>query len=84
MAELEARRVGLRVLDLGLDTSAATGRLMLNVLGSMAGFERAKMLERQKIAEAKQEGQHKGRASTAIRLAEEIRGLVSRDDLTGD
>ena len=31
--ELEDKGVGLRVLDLGLDTSNATGKLMLNVLG---------------------------------------------------
>ena len=39
VAELEKRKVGLRVLDLGLDTSTATGRPMLHVLGSMAEFE---------------------------------------------
>ena len=37
---LEARKVGLRVLDLGLDTTNATGKLMLNVLGAVAQFER--------------------------------------------
>src|SRR4028119_116711 len=63
VADLEKRKVGLRVLDLGLDTSTATGRLMLNVLGSVAEFERAMMLERQRegIAKAKQEGRYRGR-----------------------
>jgi DNA invertase Pin-like site-specific DNA recombinase len=42
---LEKRRVGLRVLDLGLDTSTAAGQLMLNMLGSVAQCERAMMLE---------------------------------------
>src|SRR4051794_5797569 len=31
VATLEKRKVGLKVLDLGLDTGTATGRLMLNV-----------------------------------------------------
>ncbi|WYK04046.1 recombinase family protein [Cereibacter sphaeroides f. sp. denitrificans] len=64
---LEAKKVGLRVLDLGLDTSNATGKLMLNVLGAVAQFEREMMLERQRegIAKAKAEGKYKGRKPTA-------------------
>jgi DNA invertase Pin-like site-specific DNA recombinase len=79
VAELETRKVGLKVLDLGLDTSTATGRLMLNVLGSVAEFERAMMLERQRggIAKAKQEGRYKGRAPTAMRQAERIRDMAA-------
>ena len=65
--ELEGKRVGLRVLDLGLDTSNATGKLMLNVLGAVAQFEREMMLERQRegIAKAKAEGKYRGRKPTA-------------------
>ena len=72
--ELEAKRVGLRVLDLGLDTSNATGKLMLNVLGSVAQFEREMMLERQRegIAKAKREGKYRGRAPTAMRKRDEV------------
>jgi DNA invertase Pin-like site-specific DNA recombinase len=33
---LEAKKAGLQVLAMGLDTSNATGRLMLNVIGSVA------------------------------------------------
>jgi DNA invertase Pin-like site-specific DNA recombinase len=33
-------------LDLGIDTNTPTGKLMLNVLGSVAQFEREMMLER--------------------------------------
>jgi DNA invertase Pin-like site-specific DNA recombinase len=52
---------------MGLDTSTATGRLMLNVIGSVAQFEREMMLERQRegIAKAKADGRYKGRAPTA-------------------
>ena len=46
--ELEAKSVGLRIFDLGLDTSNATGKLMFNVLGSVAQFEREMMLDRQR------------------------------------
>src|SRR5258708_4167498 len=51
---------------MNLDTATPTGRLMLNVLGSVAQFEREVMLERQRagIAKAKGEGKYKGRAPT--------------------
>lgn len=78
--ELEGKKgVGLRILDLGLDTSNATGKLMLNVLGSVAQFEREMMLERQRerIAKAKREGKYKGRAPTARRKAAEAKTLLA-------
>ena len=55
-------------------TGTSTGRLMLNVLGSVAQFEREVMLERQRegIAKAKAEGKYKGRAPTARNKAKEI------------
>jgi DNA invertase Pin-like site-specific DNA recombinase len=67
VAGLEAKSVGLLILDLGLDTTTATGKLMLNVLGSVAQFEREMILERQRdgIARAKAQGKYKGRKSTA-------------------
>ena len=53
-------------------------KLMLNVLGSVAQFEREVMLERQRegIAKAKAEGKYKGRAPTARAQADEMRKLV--------
>jgi Resolvase, N terminal domain len=62
-----------------LDTAMANGRLMLNVLGSVAQFEREAMLERQRegIAKAKVEGKFKGRAPTARRKAEEIGAMAA-------
>jgi DNA invertase Pin-like site-specific DNA recombinase len=39
----------LRVLDMDLDTRTPTGALMLNVLSSVAQFERDLMLERQRV-----------------------------------
>lgn len=46
-----------------LDTSTATGKLMLTMIGAINEFERANLLERQRegIAIAKKEGKFKGR-----------------------
>ena len=76
---LEAKSVGLRVLDLGLDTTTATGKLMLNVLGSVAQFEREMMLERQRegVAKAKAAGKYKGRKPTAMAKAAEVREMLA-------
>jgi DNA invertase Pin-like site-specific DNA recombinase len=64
----------LRILDMQLDTSTATGKLMLNLLGSVAEFERSMMLERQRegVAKAKAEGKYKGRVPTAIRQTDRV------------
>lgn len=74
MNQLEAKGVGLRILDGAIDTTTPTGRLMLNLLSSIAQFEREIMLERQRegIAKAKAEGKYKGRKPTAMAKAEEV------------
>src|SRR5215203_731060 len=38
---LQARGVALRIVNLGIDTATPTGKLMLNVLGGVAEFEKA-------------------------------------------
>jgi DNA invertase Pin-like site-specific DNA recombinase len=43
---LRAKGVALRILNLGIDTETPTGRLMFQLLGSIAEFERALMHER--------------------------------------
>jgi DNA invertase Pin-like site-specific DNA recombinase len=65
---IETKGATLRVLQINLDTATPTGKLMLNMLGSIAEFERSLMLERQRegIAKAKGEGKYKGRAPTAM------------------
>jgi DNA invertase Pin-like site-specific DNA recombinase len=80
IARLEAKGVALRVLSMGgaeVDTRTPTGRLMLTMLGAVAEFERALMLERQRegIAKAKAEGKYQGRAPTAQRQGEAVRQL---------
>jgi DNA invertase Pin-like site-specific DNA recombinase len=74
---LDAKGVSLKVLEQSIDTSTPTGRLMFNMLGSIAQFERELMLERQRegVAKAKAEGKYKGRAPTARAKAVEIRRL---------
>lgn len=71
---LTRKGANLRILALGMDTSTATGKLMLTVLGGIAEFEREIMLERQRegIAKAKAEGKYKGRKPTAQAKAPEI------------
>ena len=78
VARLEAKEVTLRVLSMSgtqsLDTSTATGRLMLSVIGAVGQAEREAMLERQRegIDKAKREGRYKGRVPTVRRQAAEI------------
>ena len=78
VARLERRKVSLRVLAMSgtqpLDTSTATGRLMLAVIGAVGQAEREAMLERQRegIAKAKAQGRYKGRVPTVRRKADEI------------
>ncbi|EIM27192.1 recombinase family protein [Microvirga lotononidis] len=76
--QLEAKGASLRVLNLNLDTETPTGKLMLNLLGSIAQFERELMLERQRegIAKAKSEGKYKGRKPTAKAKMEDVLRLV--------
>ncbi len=68
----------LKILSMGLDTGSATGRLMLQVLGAVAEFERALMLERQRegIRKAQQAGKYKGRKPVVRARRSEIETLL--------
>lgn len=77
VATLEAKGVGVRVLDFGggeLDTKSASGRLLITVLAAVSEAERTMMLERQRIgiAKAKELGRYKGRVPTARRKAPKV------------
>jgi DNA invertase Pin-like site-specific DNA recombinase len=67
----------LLILNLGIDTGTATGKLMLTVLSGIAEFERGIMLERQRegIAKAKAEGKYRGRKPTAQAKSDEVMAL---------
>jgi DNA invertase Pin-like site-specific DNA recombinase len=75
-ARLKAKGAALRILDLAIDTSTATGELLLTMVGAIAQFERAIMLERQRegIAKAKAEGKYRGRKPTA-----QAKGAAARE-----
>lgn len=77
LAAIQDKQASLRILDMNIDTSTPTGKLMLTVLGSVAAFEREIMLERQRegIARAKAEGKYKGRKPTAMAKADEVKQL---------
>lgn len=77
IGRLQAKGAALRIENLNLDTSTATGKLMLSVLGGVAAFEREMMLERQRegIAKAKAEGKYTGRKPTARAKSDEVRRL---------
>jgi DNA invertase Pin-like site-specific DNA recombinase len=76
---IEAKGAALRILAINLDTATPTGKLMLNVLGSVAEFEREMMLERQRegIAKAAAAGKYKGRKPTARAKASQVKALAS-------
>ena len=51
--KLEEKQATLRILAMNLDTDTPTGRLLLNLVGSISQFEREIMLERQREGVAK-------------------------------
>ena len=77
---LKSKGVTLRVLNLGLDTSTATGKMLLTMLGAIGEFERSMMLERQRegIVKAKNEGKYKGRAPTARAKSGDVLKLAAQ------
>ena len=78
LEQIEAKGAGLVILSMGnerVDTSTATGKLILNMMVSVAQFEREMMKERQVegIKRAKAEGKYKGRVPTAMRQADKVK-----------
>lgn len=68
----------MKILAIGLDSATPTGSLMLNMLASIAQFEREIMLERQLdgIAAAKKAGKYTGRKPTAREKAPHVLALI--------
>ena len=77
---LESKEATLCILDMQLDTSSPTGKLLLNLVGSIAQFEREIMLQRQRegISVAKAEGRYKGRKPTARSKSDQVFELHER------
>ena len=77
-ARLNNKGASLSILDPPMDTQTPNGRLMFNVIASVAQFEREVMLSRQRegIAKAKADGKYKGRAPTARAKADDVLRLL--------
>jgi len=81
LQQIEAKGAGLVILWLGserIDTTTATGKLILNMMVSVAQFEREMMKERQieGIKRAQAEGKYKGRVPKAMQQADKVKALV--------
>jgi len=74
---VKEKQADLSILNLGADTSTATGKLIFTIIGAVGAFERELMLERQRegIAKAKAEGRYRGRKPTARARAAEVKAL---------
>jgi DNA invertase Pin-like site-specific DNA recombinase len=82
LEQIEAKGAGLVILSLGserVDTSTATGKLILNMMVSVAQFEREMMKDRQVegIKRAQAEGKYKGRVPKAMQQADKVKALVA-------
>lgn len=82
---LQRKKVSLRVLDQGLDTTTSEGKLMFNLLGAFAEFEADIRSERQRdgIALARQKGTKFGRKKALTQAQEErIRALRNEESFS--
>lgn len=76
---IQAKGAALRILAMDLDTQSSHGRLVLQLLGAIAEFERALMLERQieGIRRAQALGKYRGRKPSARGKRPEIEALLA-------
>lgn len=84
--ELQQRQVDLVVLDQGIDTSTAVGRMFFQILGSIAEFEHALMSERTRdgLAAARARGRVGGpKLKLKPRQAELARAMYDQVDDDG-
>ncbi len=72
--ELEGQNIKLRATEQAIDTSSASGKAFLDMLGVFAEFETRLRQERQRegIARAKARGAYKGRKPTAQAKAQQV------------
>ena len=88
-SRLDAKGVGLKVLDQAIDPTTSTGRLMFNMLGAIAQFERELIRERMLAsprlrqrestkAESRQHGCTLRRSVSSRRLVYDLRRLHGR------
>jgi DNA invertase Pin-like site-specific DNA recombinase len=85
--DLDARGVHFMTAEDGLSTKGSTGKLVLNILGSIAQFERNLMLERTRagLAAAKAKGRIGGRRrKMGPAEVTKARQMLSKDELNAD
>lgn len=83
---LEKRKIFLNILDLGIDTSKPTGKLILTIMSAFSELDRTMIKEKQQagIAIAKRKGVYKGRKRkytnehVGVRHALELRKSTSK------
>ena len=77
---LESKEATLCILNMNLNTNSPTGRLLLNLLASVAQFEVQIMRERQieGIAAARAAGKYRGRKPTARNKSDQVFALHER------
>lgn len=77
---------GVRLVSIkeNFDTSTATGKLMLTMIGALSEFERLNLLERQRegIAIAKREGRYKGRKQKQLDNWDEVVAAWNKKEIT--
>lgn len=68
LEEFSKAEKGMISLKEGIDLSTSAGRLMANILASMANFERDRISERSKLGQerAKAQGKHIGRPKKKV------------------
>ena len=76
--DMNVRGVAFKAINSPIDTSTPVGKMVLQMLGVIAEFERDLMLERQRsgIDRAKAEGKYKGGTPTARRQSEQVLALL--------
>lgn len=76
---VQAKGAALKILAMDLNTESSHGRLVLQLLGAIAEFERALMLERQVegIRRAQSQGKYRGRKPSAREKRSEIKTLLA-------
>ena len=85
MERLAQAKAGFRSLTEAIDTTTPAGRMMMQMVGAFAEFERAMLRERTKVGldAARQEGRTGGRRPKLSSQQEaEIRRMVSKGDKT--
>ena len=85
--ELDERGVGLKILNLGIDTTTTAGRLIFTIVGAVAAMERDLLIERTHsgLAAARARGRVGGRRRTLTAVHErEAQRLYDSGQVTVD